>query len=89
MAAHSDCREAVRTAEGVLTVRSCSEELRSRFVKAESTLFRIRYDDTNQDEREAFLAELKIDLDVVGFGHHDYPHFPSTCPLTKRGLGRQ
>jgi DNA primase large subunit len=34
---------------------SNSEELRRRFVKAESALFRVRYDTDDRSEREGFL----------------------------------
>ncbi|TIC46368.1 DNA primase, large subunit [Wallemia mellicola] len=44
----------------VLRLAFCrSEELRRRFVKAETTLFRIRFDDASTSERNAFLQSLK------------------------------
>lgn len=36
------------------------EELRRRFVKAESTLFRVRYDSDDRTERSAFLKSRKF-----------------------------
>lgn len=57
----------------VLRLAFCrSEELRRRFVKAETTLFRIRFDDASTGERNAFLQSLKnsqssrIDWEEVG-----------------------
>jgi hypothetical protein len=37
------------------------EDLRKRFVKAESTLFRIRYDSDDRNERDAFLSSRDFD----------------------------
>ena len=36
-------------------MRFAREELRKRFVKAETTLFRVRYDTDKSDERRRFL----------------------------------
>ncbi|KAL0946995.1 hypothetical protein HGRIS_013140 [Hohenbuehelia grisea] len=50
----------------VLRLAFCrSDELRRRFVKAESTLFRIRYDGQSQVEREAFLQSRDFDWIAV------------------------
>ncbi|EPQ25975.1 uncharacterized protein PFL1_06430 [Pseudozyma flocculosa PF-1] len=47
----------------VLRLAFCrSEDLRRRFVKAETTLFRLRYESDDTAEREAFLADLKTAL---------------------------
>ncbi|TIA75559.1 hypothetical protein E3P89_03625 [Wallemia ichthyophaga] len=44
----------------VLRLAFCrSEELRRRFVKAETTLFRIRFDDATTAEKNAFLHSMK------------------------------
>ncbi|PCH38083.1 DNA primase large subunit [Wolfiporia cocos MD-104 SS10] len=46
----------------VLRLAFCrSEELRRRFVKAETTLFRVRYDSDVHSEREAFLNSRDFD----------------------------
>ncbi|KAH7915016.1 DNA primase large subunit [Hygrophoropsis aurantiaca] len=51
----------------VLRLAFCrSEELRRRFVKAESTLFRVRYDSDDRREREAFLKSRDLDWIEVG-----------------------
>ncbi|KAI6045414.1 DNA primase, large subunit [Pisolithus marmoratus] len=45
----------------VLRLAFCrSEELRRRFVKAETTLFRVRYEEELRDEREEFLKSLNF-----------------------------
>jgi hypothetical protein len=33
-----------------------SDDLRRRFIKAESTLFKLRYDELSTDDRESFLV---------------------------------
>ncbi|KDR84019.1 hypothetical protein GALMADRAFT_56635 [Galerina marginata CBS 339.88] len=46
----------------VLRLAFCrSEDLRRRFVKAESTLFKVRYDEEIREEREAFLGSRNFD----------------------------
>lgn len=50
----------------VLRLAFCrSEELRRRFVKAETTLFRIRYEEDDRTEREEFLQSRKFNWDPV------------------------
>jgi DNA primase large subunit len=41
------------------------QELRTRFIKAESTLFRIRFETDAADERHAFLNSLNFDWQSV------------------------
>lgn len=41
------------------------QELRQRFMKAESTLFRIRFDTDSADERQRFLESLNFDWQPV------------------------
>lgn len=54
---------------GVLNYRSSPrsdrEELRKRFVKAETTLFRVRYDSDLKVERGEFLKSMKFDWSGV------------------------
>lgn len=42
------------------------EELRRRFLKAETTLFRSRYDSDDTHERELFLKSMEFDWTTVG-----------------------
>ncbi|EJU04562.1 DNA primase large subunit [Dacryopinax primogenitus] len=50
----------------VLRLAFCrSEELRRRFVKAETTLFRIRFADDDTRERAAFLDSIKLNWEKV------------------------
>ncbi|EKM55552.1 uncharacterized protein PHACADRAFT_173695 [Phanerochaete carnosa HHB-10118-sp] len=50
----------------VLRLAFCrSEELRRRFVKAETTLFRIRYEEDDRQEREEFLQSRKFGWESV------------------------
>ncbi|KAF8894535.1 eukaryotic and archaeal DNA primase, large subunit-domain-containing protein [Infundibulicybe gibba] len=50
----------------VLRLAFCrSEDLRRRFVKAETTLFKIRYDGDGQDDRSRFLESRKSNWTVV------------------------
>ena len=41
------------------------EELRNRFVKAETALFRVRYDVDDTQERQWFLESMKFDWSGV------------------------
>ena len=41
------------------------EELRKRFVKAETALFRVRYDADDTNERQQFLKSMKFDWSGV------------------------
>ena len=41
--------------------KSCREELRKRYVKAETALFRVRYDGDDGKERDEFLKSMKFD----------------------------
>ena len=41
------------------------EELRKRFVKAETALFRIRYGTDNMEERDKFLESMKFNWSKV------------------------
>ncbi|KIJ68953.1 hypothetical protein HYDPIDRAFT_36065 [Hydnomerulius pinastri MD-312] len=51
----------------VLRLAFCrSEELRRRFVKAETTLFRVRYETALGAERKKFLEDQKFEWDQVG-----------------------
>lgn len=50
----------------VLRLAFCrTEDLRRRFVKAETTLFRMRFENDDVNEREQFLQTLKIDWTPV------------------------
>jgi hypothetical protein len=51
---------------GRRTFQPASEELRRRFVKAETALFRVRYDDDDTSERGLFLKSMKFDWSRVG-----------------------
>ena len=46
-------------------VESCSEELRKRFLRAETTLFRLRFESDDRQEREAYLKSLNLDWTPV------------------------
>lgn len=48
-----------------LTKTFASDELRRRFVKAESMLFRLRYESDDALEREAFLGSRDFDWIAV------------------------
>ncbi|KAH7923862.1 DNA primase large subunit [Leucogyrophana mollusca] len=51
----------------VLRLAFCrSEELRRRFLKAETTLFRVRYDSDDRKERDGFLGSRSFDWIEVG-----------------------
>jgi hypothetical protein len=41
------------------------EELRKRFVKAETALFRVRYDKDDTKERDEFLRSMRFDWSEV------------------------
>lgn len=41
------------------------EELRRRFVKAETTLFKVRYDTDDKTERPAFLGSQQFEWEKV------------------------
>lgn len=41
------------------------QELRTRFVKAEAALFRLRFDTDSPDERQRFLESLNFDWQPV------------------------
>lgn len=41
------------------------EELRKRFARAETTLFRLRFDSDDNEERQEFLQSLNLDWTVV------------------------
>ena len=45
--------------------QSYREELRKRFVKAETALFRVRYDIDDREERDVFLKSMKFDWSGV------------------------
>lgn len=49
----------------ILSVRSFSEELRRRFVKSETMLFRIRYELADQNEVNQFLESKKFAWEKV------------------------
>lgn len=49
----------------------CSQELRQRFVKAESALFRIRFETDAADERQRFLETLNFDWQPVRLASHE------------------
>jgi hypothetical protein len=51
--------------QDVLTLTINSDELRARFVKAEATLFKIRYDTDEAAERTRFVENLDLDLKLV------------------------
>ncbi|KAI9571242.1 DNA primase, large subunit [Boletus coccyginus] len=56
----------------VLRLAFCrSEELRRRFVKAEATLFRVRYETDDVAERVAFLATQKFEWEKVEKSERD------------------
>jgi len=42
-----------------------SEELRRRFLKAETTLFRLRFESDDAEERQSFLKALQLDWTIV------------------------
>jgi DNA primase large subunit len=62
--------------DALLTVAhalSRSEDLRRRFVKAETTLFRIRYDTDDKHERDEFLDARNFDWLSVRTRGSEYP----------------
>ena len=50
---------------GCWSSRSDREELRKRFVKAETALFRVRYNSDDTIERQQFLTFMKFDWSGV------------------------
>ncbi|KAK9473199.1 eukaryotic and archaeal DNA primase, large subunit-domain-containing protein [Dipodascopsis tothii] len=51
----------------ILRLAFCrSEELRRRFVRAESVLFRLRFQLADSQEKQAFVASLNLDWEPVG-----------------------
>lgn len=50
--------------------RNFSEDLRQRFLKAESTLFRVRYEETESADRESFLASRNFNWIPVSYTRH-------------------
>lgn len=47
-----------------------SEELRARFLKAESSLFRIRFDTDDAAEKQRFLDSMDFDWVLVSYSKH-------------------
>jgi len=46
--------------------QSYREELRKRFIKAETALFRVRYETDDTNEQKLFLKSMKFDMPEVG-----------------------
>jgi len=63
---------------------SAREELRRRFVKAETTLFRVRYDSDDTSEKEEFLNSRDFDWITVRLSHLYLEVVKSHCPLGRR-----
>ncbi len=68
---HQERRSAFRASQGpcqplCAATRLCrSEDLRRRFVKAESLLFRLRFETDDATEREIFMRSLNLDWNPV------------------------
>jgi len=58
-----------RILKGSWSFEPHSEELRKRFVKAETALFRVRYDADDTQERQQFLKSMKFDWSGVCQAH--------------------
>lgn len=69
---HLTEREKDNASHFVLRLAFCrSPELRRRFVKVESALFRLRYESDDAREREAFLDSLQLDWERVSDGEKE------------------
>ena len=80
-------REKDHVSHFVLRLAFCrSEELRRRFVKAETTLFKIRFESDDLKERELFLETLKLDWKAVSEEEKERLriHLQAANPRTKR-----
>jgi DNA primase large subunit len=54
-----------------------SEELRRRFIKAETTLFRVRFEEEDREARQEFLSSRDFDWSPVSSSRRfdRQPHF--------------
>lgn len=72
------CRTCVATFHPLVYISSQADnsdfasrqELRTRFIKAEAALFRIRFDTDSPDERQRFLESLNFDWQPVSTTEH-------------------
>ncbi|KDN37374.1 DNA primase, large subunit, partial [Tilletiaria anomala UBC 951] len=84
---HFSEREKDHISHFVLRLAFCrSEELRRRFVKAETMLFKLRFDADDTREREAFLNSLKLDWQPVSEEEKERlrPQLQSASPRTRK-----
>ncbi|EIN07484.1 DNA primase large subunit [Punctularia strigosozonata HHB-11173 SS5] len=76
----------------VLRLAFCrSEELRRRFLKAETTLFRVRFDEDDSKERESFLKTKEMNwIDVTDEEKSMYrDQLMAACDFTKEKLAAE
>ena len=67
--------------KGCRNSASDREELRKRFVKVETALFRVRYDADDTQERQQFLKSMKFDWSGVCRNTPPPPGGPENEPL--------